>query len=110
MKTMTWTAAAVATSLLFACGSGSHGDFTGSNIATSSGGGSGAAAGSSGGSPGDSSTGPNLGDLTEGGGADIPAEASVKTNGYDADVPDAELEQPLTLTMSPFTVPPNSEV
>jgi hypothetical protein len=110
MKTVTWTATAVATSLLLACGSGSPGGFAGSDVATSSGGGSGAAAGSSGGSPGDSSAGRSLGDLMEGGGTDIPAEASVKTNGYDADVPDAELDQPLTLTMSPFSVPPNSEV
>ena len=110
MRTVTWTAAAVATSLFFACGSGSHGGFTGSDVATSNGGGSGASAGSSGGSPGDSSAGPGLGDLMEGGGADIPAEASVKTNGYDADIPDAELDTPITLTMSSFSVPPNSEV
>ena len=40
----------------------------------------------------------------------IPADAAVTTNGYDADIPDAELDAPITLTMSPFTVPPNSEV
>jgi hypothetical protein len=123
MNTMTWKLAAVAT-VLCACSSGGHagGDGfdpaggssssggTGSSggATNSSGGGSG---GSSGGSSGTSSGGSG-GGITRGADAGpyIPADASVKTNGYDASVPSSELDTPVTLTMSAFTVNPNSEV
>lgn len=113
MKTWSWISAALLTGVL-ACSSGgqnegaggSQGDL-GSSSGNSSGGGSGGGSGGSGsggGSGGTSSGAPNDS------GVYIPADASVKTNGYDADVPDADLDAPVTLTMSPFTVPPYSEV
>jgi hypothetical protein len=118
MNKTTWKIAAVATAL-FACSSGGHGGFSevdpsgggsggaGSSSGASSGGSSGATTASSSGS-GSSQEGVVWG--TDAGGPDIPADASVKTNGYDADIPAADLDTPVTLTMSPFTVPPNSEV
>ncbi len=117
MNKMTWKIAAVATAL-FACSSGGHGGFggtdqgiSGGSSGSSSGGSSGGSSGSTGSSSGESSGGSSGSGITEDdGGPYIPPDASVKTNGYDADVPDAELDQPLTLTMSPFSVPPNSEV
>src|ERR1700722_10943312 len=115
MNKMTWKIAAVATAL-FACSSGGHSGFSADQgTASSSGGGSGSGSGgsTSGGesSGAGSSSGTVLGEVTQDGAPPpIPADASVLTNGYDADIPDADLDQPVTLTMSAFTVPPNSEV
>src|ERR1700722_16526000 len=115
MNKMTWKIAAVATAL-FACSSGSHGGFSADlGSASSSGGSSGSSSGGSSGGgessgSGSSSGGGSIGEGPTGGGPYIPADASVLTNGYDADIPDADLDQPVTLTMSAFTVPPNSEV
>jgi hypothetical protein len=99
-----------------ACSSGGRG-FTpdqsssgGSSGGTSTSSGSG---GSSGGSSSgaSSSSGGQLGGITtDGGGPDIPADAAVTTNGYDAEIPDADLDTPVTLTMTSFTVMPNTEV
>ena len=99
---------------LFACnnGHGGFGDLT--DPGSGSGGGStttASSAGSSGGSSaGSSSGGSSIVATKPPGNPTIPADAAVTTNGYDADIPDAELDQPITLTMSPFTVPANSEV
>ncbi len=122
MNKMTWKIAAVATAL-FACSSGGHGGFSEVDPSSSgaSSGGPSSSSGASSGSPGStSSSGASSGGEarlreawsggTDGGGPEIPADASVRTNGYDAEVPAADLDQPVTLTMSPFTVPPNSEV
>jgi hypothetical protein len=118
MNKMTWKIAAVATGL-FACSSGGHGftadqsssgagSSSGSSTASSSSGSSvlgGSSSGTSSGSGGGS------GGITQGGGGpNIPADAAVTTNGYDADIPDADLDPPITLTMTSFSVPPNSEV
>ncbi len=114
MNKMTWKIAAVATAL-FACSSG-HGGFTAVGD-TGGGSSSGSTAvrpgGSSGGSSGGSTSGSSSGstsEVSEDAGPNIPADAAVTTNGYDADIPDAELDTPITLTMSSFSVPPNSEV
>jgi hypothetical protein len=120
MNKMTWTVAAIATALV-ACSSGSKTGFgpegtagdgtssSGGSTASSSGGGTGSSGGTSGG--GSSSGSSYLGGVTtDGGGPKIPADAAVTTNGYDASVPATELDAPVVLTMSPFSVPPNSEV
>ena len=115
MNKMTWKIAALATAL-FACSSGTHIGFSADpGSASSSGGSSGSSSGGSSGGgessgSGSSSGGLVVGEVAQDGGPYIPADASVITNGYDADIPDAELDQPITLTMSPFTVPANSEV
>ncbi len=115
----TWKMAAVATAL-FACSNGSQtgdgfGDpgTGGGSGSSSSGGSTSSGSGSSGGS---SSGGASSGSIIRGGittgdaGPKLPADASVTTNGYDAMVPETELGTPITLTMSAFSVPPNSEV
>jgi hypothetical protein len=118
MNKMTWKIAAVAAALFAssACTSEGHGfgnlndPGTGSGGGTASGGSgssSGTTASGGGNSSGGSSSGSMMSDVTE---PAIPADAAVTTNGYDADIPDAELDQPITLTMSAFTVPANSEV
>jgi hypothetical protein len=116
MNKMTWKIAAVATGL-FACSSGGHG-FTADQSSSGAGssGGTSTASSSSGSSVlGGSSSGTSSGSggggiMQGGGGPNIPADAAVTTNGYDADIPDADLDQPITLTMTSFSVPPNSEV
>src|SRR5579863_6332383 len=110
---MTWKIAVIVTAL-FACSSGNRG-FSGTDPSSSGGSGSGGGtpASSSGSNSGDgsgSSGGSSSAGVSQDGAPDIPPDASVVTNGYDADIPDAELGQPVTLTLSPFTVPPNSEV
>ena len=113
MTKITWKIPAVAMAL-FACsnGHGGFGDLT--DPGSGSGGGStttASSAGSSGGSSaGSSSGGSSIVATMPPGNPTIPADAAVTTNGYDADIPDAELATPITLTMSPFSVPANSEV
>jgi hypothetical protein len=122
MNKMTWKIAAIATALC-ACSSGGHSGFpetddgtdpggsSGSASNSSSGGGSGSSSGAGSSSGGESSGGGSGGGITtDGGGPKLPADAAVHNNGFDADVPEMDLEQPVTLTMSSFTVPPNSEV
>ncbi len=117
MKKMTWKFVAVAAALFAssACSSpgkglGNLGDpgtgSSGGSVNGSSGASSGTTASSSGNSSGSSSSGSMMTGVTQ----PPKTDASVTTNGYDADIPDAELDTPITLTMSAFSVPANSEV
>jgi hypothetical protein len=118
MKTGSWISAALLTGV-FACSSGGSGGFagTGDDLTDngSSGSGTGNSSGSSGsggssngssGSPGTSSGSPS----TSGGGSADAGGGGVTTIFGDAEVPDAQLDQPITLTMDAFTVPANGEV
>jgi hypothetical protein len=117
MKTRPWVAAALISGI-FACGSGSGGSQPG--FAT---GGSGGPSGSTSGSGSNSSTSGTGEQATGGsGGGGVASGSSSASSGddsdsgavqgliYDSSAPDGSLDQPLTLTMTPFTVHPNQEV
>ncbi len=117
MKTWSLISTALLSGVL-ACSSGGQAGFNGqgddgtsSSGASSSGAsGSGGSSGTSSGSSSGTSSGASSGGITEDdGGPNIPKDAA-STTLYDTSIPDGGLDQPITLTMSPFTVGPNEEV
>jgi hypothetical protein len=114
MKSGSWISAALLTGV-FACSSGGSGGFSGTSTDLASGGqSSGSNSGSSSGAPvGDDVTGTASGAGSSGSGSTSGAKdagAGKTTLFGDADVPDAQLDTPITLTMTSFSVPANSEV
>jgi hypothetical protein len=118
MKTWSWISAALLTTGAFACSSGGSGGFSGGNsdLGSSSGSsGSGTASssgsGTTGTSSGETTSGGGTGNgSSSGGGGSSDAGGGKVTIFGDADVPDAQLDQPVTLTMDSFTVKANTEV
>jgi|CZKU01.1.fsa_nt_gi hypothetical protein len=102
---------------VLACSSGGSGRFSGVGDGLSSRGGSrSGSGGSSSGSGSDDASGTASGGGASSGSASGAGNTDAGSSGGrttlfgDAAVPDAQLDQPITLVMSPFTVPANSEV
>jgi hypothetical protein len=115
MKTWSWISASLLTGV-FACSSGgSGGGFNGGNTSsgesTDPGGSSGASGDDLGTSSGTTSGSGSSGSGTSSGSKDAGSSSGGKTTIFgDAEVPDAQLDQPVTLSMTSFVVPANTEV
>ncbi len=123
MKTSFWIAAALTAGLL-ACGNGDGGGQGGGPSGNTGTPGVGERSSGSSTSPGGNGESPSSGSAgASGGGPSASGSSAAKSSGgsgaseagtegliYDSSISDADLDTPITLTMTPFTVKPNQEV
>ncbi len=119
MQTKRWIAVALISGAL-ACGSSSSGGNPGGlpNGTSRTPGGGTSSGDANGAAPGSGQAGSSTGGATASSGSSDPSGGAVDSDGgtvtpgliYDSSLGDAELDQPITLTMTPFTVHPNQEV